>query len=918
MYSYTPTQVFSMHQHHHPLHQTMYVQQRQGINLLFPQYSQLQPMQTAFSAPSVTFSQQTMDQKQQLFRTDQLVPQTASQLPAPVQQHLQQQIQQKMQQSQQQIPRASPVNMIPMSSSDPWLSNGPIPQDQDLLRPLTINGAHQRFEINPYLNRTNSISSNTSALPLSASFESPLSAHYHYNHSSSSPPSELYQRRERRNSGSSCYESDNSDPSSDDEDQFAWLPTKFKTSQTLSTSYSKSQSNSMTRSELPTTEQQPNDIYQRLTNNNQIFPSINKIYHSSNKNNNSVVRPKLIQYIDENIIGKGHIFYGPWGLRRMVYCDYTASGRPLEFIEKYIRTHVLPLYGNTHSETSLCAEQSTRFREEARNIIKKSVNANENDILLFTGTGSTGAVHALVDNFNFYDENNRNNTIVMVSAFEHHSNILPWTETGVEVIRIPTTQQGLLDKSVLKEKLQYYSNLKKRIICSLNAASNITGIYTDVDGVSTLVHSYSGLIFWDYATAAPYVKINMNSSPTAYKDAIFISTHKFLGGPGTPGILIAKKHLFSLKPPKSCGGGTVNFVTRTCREYNYDFEIREEGGTPDIIGCIRAGLVFQLKDSLDLNYIQARENELAKRFFRRFKKTETLVILGSQTAPRLPIFSFAVYVPVICKYLHHNFVCRLFNDLFGIQVRSGCACAGPYALDLLNINDAKTNTYCLFMTENAGARGNDGIVRTMMMKPGFSRVNLPYFVTDGEIEYILHAIEFIAVHGWKFLPLYTYNPATASWSNRSGFRLAQSSLEDITYKSGKMQYSGRKNEPSTTHGEKYIPDPFREAKILAVEAMRYALQVIDYTSDPPLNVPDKYLHTVWFALPIDIALMMLKRKETGKDPNCDINAIPFIPDDAKKRIIESTKIKSVTNTRKTMANRKKHNSKRGASTSRIR
>ncbi|CAF1437084.1 unnamed protein product [Rotaria sordida] len=541
MYSYTPTQVFSMHQHHHPLHQAMYVQQRQGINLLFPQYSQLQHMQTAFSAPSVTFPQQTMDQKPQLFRTDQLVPQTSSQLPAPVQQHLQQQIQQKMQQSQQQIPRSSPVNMIPMSSSDPWLSNGPIPQDQDLLRPLTINGAHQRFEINPYLNRTNSISSNTSALPLSASFESPLSAHYHYNHSSSSPPSELYQRRERRNSGSSCYESDNSDPSSDDEDQFAWLPTKFKTSQTLSTSYSKSQSNSMTRSELPTTEQQPNDIYQRLTNNNQIFPSINKIYHSSNKNNNSVVRPKLIQYIDENIIGKGHIFYGPWGLRRMVYCDYTASGRPLEFIEKYIRTHVLPLYGNTHSETSLCAEQSTRFREEARNIIKKSVNANENDILLFTGTGSTGAVHALVDNFNFYDENNRNNTIVMVSAFEHHSNILPWTETGVEVIRRPTTQQGLLDKSVLKEKLQYYSNLKKRIICSLNAASNITGIYTDVDGVSTLVHSYSGLIFWDYATAAPYVKINMNSSPTAYKDAIFISTHKFLGGPGTPGKILKHK-----------------------------------------------------------------------------------------------------------------------------------------------------------------------------------------------------------------------------------------------------------------------------------------------------------------------------------------------------------------------------------------
>ena len=166
------------------------------------------------------------------------------------------------------------------------------------------------------------------------------------------------------------------------------------------------------------------------------------------------------------------------------------------------------------------------------------------------------------------------------------------------------------------------------------------------------------------------------------------------------GILIAKKKLFSLRAPKACGGGTVNFVTRTCREYNYDIEMREEGGTPDIIGCVRAGLAFQLKDSLDQGYIEAREEELVKRFVRRFRKHETLFLLGSHTAPRLPIFSFIIYVPGISKYLHHNFVCLLLNDLFGIQVRSGCACAGPYALDLLNVNDAKTDIYCMFMTED--------------------------------------------------------------------------------------------------------------------------------------------------------------------------------------------------------------------------
>ncbi|CAF2071588.1 unnamed protein product [Rotaria magnacalcarata] len=946
MYTYTPTQLFSMHPHQYPLHQAVYVQQQHDANLLYHQYNQLNSMQAAYSTPALTslaYTQQAMNQsqqqqqqqQQQLYRTDQLVPLSSAQMPTPVQQQIQQQVQQQM---QQQIPRSSPINMMALSSSDIWQSSNSIPQNQDIIRSLTHAFSRQMVDMSPYNQRTNSISSNSPALPLSASYESPASTLYHLHNQNQQqqqsvlpqPQSQLptaspstpedYQRRQRLHSGSSCYESDSTDISSDDEDEFGWRPAGSKTFRTIS-SMTKSQSNSTARSDPSTTEIYPNDIYQKsnnTNNNNGIFPSISKMYRSSSKNNNGTSRPKLVQYIDDNIIGKDYIFNGPWGLRRMVYCDYTASGRPLEFIENYLRSYVLPLYGNTHSETSLCAQQATRFREEARNIIKKSVNATENDVLLFTGTGSTGAVHTLVSNFDFNDVNSRKNTIVMVSAFEHHSNILPWTETGVEVIRIPTTQQGILDLSVLKAKLQHYSNLKKRIICSLNAASNITGIYTDVDTVSTLVHSYSGLMFWDYATAAPYMKIDMNPSATAYKDAVFISTHKFIGGPGTPGILIAKKDLFSLKPPKACGGGTVNFVTRTCREYNYDIETREEGGTPDIIGCIRAGLVFQLKDSVDSSYIRTREEELVKRFHRRFKKNETLVLLGSQTAARLPIFSFSIYIPGVCKYIHQNLVCLLFNDLFGIQVRSGCACAGPYALDLLNINDAKTDTYCLFMTENANARGNEGIVRTMMMKPGFTRLNLPYFSTDEEIDYIFNAIEFIAADGWKFLPLYTYDPTTASWSHRSGFQLAQSSLEDITYKSGKMLYYGKKVDLSSTRGGKHFPDPLREAKTLVGNALKYALEVVDYTSDPPLNIPDKYQHMVWFAVPIDIALMLFKQKETGQEPQCDVNSIPFIPDEAKKKILDSMKTKSIENTRDTSANRKKHNAKRDPTTSQTR
>jgi selenocysteine lyase/cysteine desulfurase len=229
--------------------------------------------------------------------------------------------------------------------------------------------------------------------------------------------------------------------------------------------------------------------------------------------------------------------------------------------------------------------------------------------------------------------------------------------------------------------LNYYHNeVKKHIICTFNAASNVTGIRTDVDSISTLVHKYDGWIFWDYAAAAPYLEINMNSSTTSFKDAVFISTHKFIGGPGAPGILIAKKNLFTNKIPNNCGGGTVNFVTRTQIEYIKDIETREEGGTPDILGSIRAGLVFHLKESVGHHFIESREDELVKKFFQHFKNHKTLRVLGSSSVSRLAIFSFLIYVPQFKKFLHHHFICVLLNDLFGIQIRSGCSCAGPYVL----------------------------------------------------------------------------------------------------------------------------------------------------------------------------------------------------------------------------------------------
>ncbi|XP_074637843.1 putative cysteine desulfurase [Acropora palmata] len=492
----------------------------------------------------------------------------------------------------------------------------------------------------------------------------------------------------------------------------------------------------------------------------------------------------LLEFIDENVFGGMTGFVGPYGQRRVIYCDYTASGRPLKFIENYIRNYVYPFYANTHTTASATSRQTTKFRQDARDIIKKCVNAGEEDAVIFTGSGTTGAIHKLIHALQLRGKTIKR-SVVFVGPFEHHSNILPWKETGVKIIRIQDNRHGTVNMEMLEAHLRKYRLADYNMYVAFSAASNVTGILTDTVAVSELCHKYGALSFWDYASAGPYLKIDMNPTPDGYKDAVFLSPHKFVGGPGTPGLLIAKKKLFRNPVPGGCGGGTVLFVTRETHLYLESIEEREEGGTPAIVESIRAGMVFQLKEAVGASVIEKREDDMCRKAFEIWRKNPDITILGNHNARRLPIFSMLIRHQDSGKMLHHNFVSVLLNDLYGIQARGGCACAGPYAQDLLGINETTAKRFTWFLEPHQ----QDDVEKSYkepleIMKPGFVRVNLPYFMDDETVHFVLEAIDMVATHGWKLLPQYQFDPHTGDWEHRDFNKDKVKrvfSLHDITY-----------------------------------------------------------------------------------------------------------------------------------------
>ncbi len=491
-----------------------------------------------------------------------------------------------------------------------------------------------------------------------------------------------------------------------------------------------------------------------------------------------------LAWLRENIIGRNLPFETCYGTKPLVYADYTASGRAVHFIENYL-VNLMKYYANTHTEDDFTGKTMTTLLHKAEWEIKRIVNAGCSGKIVFNGTGATGGIIKLQQIIGVYwppttkkrindylneplknadDRRRKCHTnflnsiddelpVVFVGPYEHHSNEIMWRETFCEVVEIPLNSEGYIDLAELEVQLAKPEYKNREKIGSFSAASNVSGVLSEVYEIARILHENGAIVCFDFAACAPYIEIDMNKNDKCYFDAIYLSPHKFLGGPGSSGILVFNERIYKKDlPPTVAAGGTVDFVTLDREKYIEDIETREKPGTPGIIQAIKVALAFQLKEKVGVENIEAIEYYFLKRFYDHYAGNEKIQFYGP-IEPKKKINIIPFNIVHKDRVFHPKFITKLINDLFGIQTRAGCSCAGPYGHRLLNISTEISRYYQCAI----------GIDKYSGVKPGWVRLNLHYTLSEAEFQYILDSIDFVIENAEKFIPEYNFNFATGDW-----------------------------------------------------------------------------------------------------------------------------------------------------------
>ena len=524
----------------------------------------------------------------------------------------------------------------------------------------------------------------------------------------------------------------------------------------------------------------------------------------------------------------------------MVYGDYTASGRCLLFVENYLQS-LQRTYANTHTEDDTTGRNMTQLLHEAEESIKAAVNAGPDGRIISIGTGATGAINKLqqilgvycppatrariiaemdafagIERRRAFERHTRaHQPVVFVGPFEHHSNEVSWREGFATVVEVRLDADGGLDLVHLEELLrapQYQARVR---IGSFSAASNVTGMRTPVQAIARLLHAHGAIVCFDYAASAPYVQIDMNppcAEGDASIDAVFISPHKYLGGPGSSGVLVFNKRIYQEHlAPTVAAGGTVDYVSEIDQDFIADIEEREKAGTPGTLQVLKAALALRVKDWVGVERIEAREQELLRRAMQRWQNSPNIEILGNpDPARRIAIVSFNIvseHHGANTRYLHPKFVTALLNDLFGIQSRAGCSCAGPYGHKLLDIDHARSDQYRQWVKKGYGG-----------IKPGWCRIGFHYAMDDAEANYLIDAIDFVGEHGRHFVTLYRLDMDTGTWTHAKSRAEYEHLSLDAALDAVRIAPTALSGGERNRLYRQFLDDALRRAKALAADA----------------------------------------------------------------------------------------------------